>query len=166
MATFLVVMMGLNVGEAMVSDALAGWWVNAGVGLGLIATMRGPGAWSVRELGGKPHGVWSLGWPWIACYTAWNLAFVVQHYPVRFADHLAVLAAPALAAGLRRDPGVWAFARMYTLATFVTAVVAWHDALGYAWTPDAAVPAGLYPVLVALGALLLAVTIKERVWAR
>ena len=111
-ATVIVVVFGLNILEATVSDALRGRWRNAATGLILLVTIPSP---TGIEVPGDRPGVmlYAIEPLWLAAYTLWNWAFVAGRTPRLTKVHAAVLVAPLLAELCL--PGLWAQARAYTL---------------------------------------------------
>jgi hypothetical protein len=156
LAAALAAILALNILEAVVADAFAGRWVNAVVGLSLIATMRGPAHVSAARFAGRPAVYYDLPWSWVLAYTLWNLTVVCGHYPQHWLDHFAVLTVPLVGALVARDRRLWLEARAFTLGVYAVGIVLAIDAAGMPWIPDSPSPAAWYPYWSA-GAALLAV---------
>lgn len=109
-AELVVLIFGLNILEAVISDGARRRLGNAAVGALLLLTI--PGAGQIhREL----HWLrYDISWPWLLAYTAWNLSFVAGRSPFSARAHVAVLLAPLLAN--LALPGLWGQARATTLA--------------------------------------------------
>lgn len=112
----------VNIGEAIVSDALRGVWMNVVAGALLLVSVPGPATISLGSA--APHDVlWAMPWPWVLAYTAWNYAFLVNRRPYLASVHGAVLLAPLLGNALW--PGIWAQSRAQTLTA--------HQLLSFGW---------------------------------
>lgn len=146
-----VAILALNILEAVVVDAAARHWPNALVGVSLIATLSGPQAFR-RSADGR-HMLYALSWPWLLCYTAWNLTVVCGIYPEHWTDHLAVLAVP-VAAALLWGRERWLEARAFSLSVYACGIVLAIDVFQLPWLPASPSPGGLYPWLSGLAVLL------------
>ena len=140
----------LNVLEAVVADAVGGQWVNALVGVSLIATVGGPSRITAASRDGRPAMRYALPWSWILTYTLWNIAVVCAHYPLHWIDHAAVLSAPLIVAVTARDRAFWLEARGFTLGLYAVGIVLVLDLGGFAWIPSGPSPAGVLPWFNAL----------------
>ncbi len=156
----------LNILEAVVVDAVAGQWVNATAGALLLVTLAGPSRVGARDLQGRPALTYDLPWSWIAAYTLWNITVVSRHYPQHYFDHVAVLAAPIVAAWLAGDRRLYIEARGLTLSLYAVAIVVMTEVIQAPWIPSAPSPAGFYPLLAggaaAAGAWNLVAWLRER----
>ena len=150
----LVGILFLNILEAIVADGLGGHWVNALVGISLLATLEKPSKVGTRDVAGRPAATYDQSWSWIAAYTLWNFTVVCANYPLHYLDHAAVLAAPILAALLARDRRLYLEARGFTLSLYAVTIVVSIDVMQWPWIPSAPDPAWFYPYLssVAVGA--------------
>lgn len=151
LALCLVAILALNILEAVVADAAAGHWPNALVGTSLIATLARPGA--VRRSADGRHVLYTLSWPWILCYTFWNLTVVCGIYPEHWTDHLAVLAVP-LAAALLWGRERWLEARAFSLSVYGWAIVLAIDVYRLPWLPPSPGPQRLYAWLSGLATVM------------
>lgn len=147
LATCAWAILGLNILEATLADAVHGRWMNTAVGAVLIATLAGPGAVTVTQFQGRPAVRYDLPWRWIVAYTLWNFTVVAGNYPLRWLDHCAVLGAPLAATLVLGDRRYWLEARAFTLGIFLVAVIFVIDVLGWPWIPDSPSPAMAYPWL-------------------
>lgn len=141
----------LNILEAVVADAVARHSVNALVGVSLIVTVARPQ--QVRSGADTPHLLYDVPWSWVLCYTLWNLTVVCGIYPEHWTDHFAVLAVP-LAAALLWGRERWLEARAFSLSVYACGIVLAIDVYQLPWLPPAPSPAGLYPWLSGLAAVL------------
>lgn len=146
--------LALNILEAVLADAFGRQWVNALVGVSLMATAGRPSRVTVTSVVGRPAMAYDLPWSWILTYTVWNLSVVCAHYPLHWLDHLAVLSAPIIAALGLRDRRLWLEARAFTLAVYAVGIVLAIDLGGFAWIPPGPSPVAIYPGLVTLGVAL------------
>lgn len=142
-----VVILFLNILEAVAVDALAGRWVNAGAGGLLLATLGGAGRIGTRTLHGRPAVTYDLPWSWIVAYSLWNATVVCGHYPLHYFDHAAVLAAPIVATWLAGDRRLYIEARGFTLSLYAVSIVVVIDVLQWPWIPPGPGPATFYPVV-------------------
>lgn len=150
----IVGILALNILEAVAADVASGAWWNALAGVLLVATQRGASAVGTRVAGGRVAVTYDLPWSWLLAYTLWNLAVVCAHYPLRWVDHVAVLASPLAAVLLVRDRARWLEARAFTLGVFANAVVLVLDVARWPWIPSTPMP-GFLPGVVTLVALSL-----------
>jgi len=150
----LVGILFLNILEAIGADGLGGHWVNALVGVSLLATLEKPSKVGSRDVAGRPAVTYDQSWSWIAAYTLWNFTVVCANYPLHYLDHAAVLTAPIVAALLARDRRLYLEARGFTLSLYAVTIVVSIDVMQWPWIPSAPDPAGFYPYLsaVAVGA--------------
>lgn len=130
----IVLIFGLNILEAVISDGARRRLGNAAIGALLLVTM--PGAGQIhRELAWLRY---DIGWIWLLAYTAWNLSFVAGRSPLSARAHVAVLLAPLLAN--LAVPGVWAHARATTLAAHQLLCFAspalWHAMTVLGWDEE------------------------------
>jgi len=151
MALCFVAILALNILEAVVADAAARHWPNALVGVSLMATLAGPSA--IRRSEDGRHMLYTLSWPWILCYTVWNLTVVCGIYPEHWTDHLAVLAVP-VAAALLWGRERWLEARAFSLSVYAWGIVLAIDVYRLPWLPPSPNPERLYPWLSGLAAIL------------
>lgn len=130
----IVLIFGLNILEAVISDGARRRLGNAAVGALLLATM--PGAGQIHPEPGWLR--YDIGWLWLLAYTTWNLSFVAGRSPLTFRAHVAVLLAPLLAN--LAMPGVWAHARATTLAAHQLLCFAspalWHAMTVLGWDEE------------------------------
>jgi hypothetical protein len=66
----------VNISEAVVAEALQKGYVNALVGVALIATLALPSTVRIDRASPLQDLVYPLGGLWVACYTVWNFTFV------------------------------------------------------------------------------------------
>jgi hypothetical protein len=150
----IVGILALNILEAVVADVASGAWWNAVAGGLLVATQRGTPAVGTRQLNGRVAVTYDLPWSWLLAYTAWNLAVVCAHYPPRWVDHMAVLAAPLVAVLWARDRRCWLEARAFTLGVFGNAAVLVLDVARWPWIPTTPMPSRALPVITCLALAL------------
>lgn len=150
-ATFLsrviVGILALNILEAVAADVASGAWWNALAGGLLVATQPGAQAVGTRKLNERVAITYDLPWRWLLAYTAWNLAVVGAHYPLRWVDHMAVLASPLVAVIWTRDRRCWLEARAFTLGVFGNAAVLVIDVARGPWIPTTPMPKLALPAI-------------------
>ncbi|MGZ5051722.1 MAG: DUF5692 family protein [Methylobacter sp.] len=144
----------LNIAEAAIFDAIGMLWINACVGLSLIATLNKISAISVEEHQGRRYVAFDLPWCWIVAYTVWDITFVYGHYPTHYFDHLAVLLAPVAIALIQGKRQTWFEARAITLTLYVITIIYTLDFFQLPWIPAAPVQPVIYQAMLALSVLL------------
>ncbi|MFO0765067.1 MAG: DUF5692 family protein [Patescibacteria group bacterium] len=110
------ILLVLNISEAVMYDALGGYWMNALTGLLLIAPLCTKAWHRLHELekNGQIH--YHLTLVWILSYTCWNFAFIINHYPelvVRLSPTLLIPLAIAFV-----KPGKWVEYRALSFAAY------------------------------------------------
>ncbi len=109
--TVLTVVFGVNILEAIVTDASRRAWINLTSGILLLLLIPSPSAFTLS--GEPPEVLYQAGMPWILAYTIWNWAFVLNRRPHLASVHAAVLAAALLP--LFFHPLSWGQNRAFTL---------------------------------------------------
>ena len=147
----IVFLLALNILEAVIADSFRGNWLNAAIGLSLIATQRGSKRIFTLPIGERSVVHYDLRWSWILSYTVWNFTVVCAIYPKHWFDHIAILGAPLLMAALARDARRWLEIRAFILATYAFALVLVIEVGGFAWIPSVPLPAGMIGVIKIVG---------------
>lgn len=109
-----VLVLAVNIVEAIVVDALAGRALSALAGVMVILLQASPKAVRVPHTGARREVIYDVGGWWLAAYTAWNFGFVYGTRPEMAAFGLAHLIAPLVASA--GNAGRWPQARALTLS--------------------------------------------------
>ena len=154
-AISILVILSVNMLEAIAFDLRDGRMVNALAGLILVACAFVVPAARIETRGSGREVVWKAGWLWIVSYTMWNLCFLYGSFPRAVGVNVASLGA-AIALAAVTGSQSWLQVRAYTFGLFCFVYFTLHDTmlswLGTSSWSDHNILAALLPVSLA-GAL-------------
>lgn len=164
-----IIMLALNIAEAIAAELLTAVSPNVFAGLLLILTLPGPSAIAVGDRNAPNTDFrYGLSWLWVGAYTFWNLAFVygtaAPGRPLGEFGGLALLhlGAPLLAS--RGDATRWAQGRTFALAlTFLALPNAETPVDTQDWYhPQIAAAMGIIALLLAVATLVQRLRMRSR----
>ncbi len=123
----IVTILGINMGEAILSDLLTGSYYNAAAGI--ILFLKVP--WTIDELEIRNLFLFPLSFNWILGYTTWNAAFSYG-FNYSLSTRL-ILLSSIIVSYMLQQPYTWLSARTYGL---VVNMILRSIEITYLYTPD------------------------------